>query len=280
MNINIVRHGIGVLVTATALSFGLTAGAFAGVGTPDPLVPGGVNTHLVTHFEQQSLAFPTGFGAGTVVVGAGFISPVVSNTGSFSGSLWSSVFTGDVHNPFGATGMDFVYQLHNSAASADPIARLSVGGWIDLAGPLPTEVGYVRIPIAGPFTGAEVYAAPMFGGNGIIAPPAPGSAGPKPATTVDRNLSGNIIGWNFPPVAAGGAGELAPGLRTPFLIVYTPHVPFATRLVSVIDDGIAAPTAWAPTLIPEPGTYAMMLAGLGLMGFVVRRRRGRGTAAV
>jgi len=81
-------------------------------------------------------------------------------------------------------------------------------------------------------------------------------------------------------VAAGGAGELAPGLRTPFLIVYTPHVPFATRLVSVIDDGIAAPTAWAPTLIPEPGTYAMMLAGLGLMGFVARRRRGRNTAAV
>ena len=31
--------------------------------------------------------------------------------------------------------------------------------------------------------------------------------------------------------------------------------------------------------IPEPGTYAMMLAGLGLMGFIARRRRERETAA-
>lgn len=28
-----------------------------------------------------------------------------------------------------------------------------------------------------------------------------------------------------------------------------------------------------PTVVPEPETYAMMLAGLGLMGFVARRRR-------
>jgi len=30
--------------------------------------------------------------------------------------------------------------------------------------------------------------------------------------------------------------------------------------------------------VPEPETYAMMLAGLGLMGFVVRRRKGRNAA--
>ena len=29
--------------------------------------------------------------------------------------------------------------------------------------------------------------------------------------------------------------------------------------------------------IPEPGTYAMMLAGLGLMGFAARRRMGQDT---
>jgi hypothetical protein len=33
------------------------------------------------------------------------------------------------------------------------------------------------------------------------------------------------------------------------------------------------------TAVPEPETYALMLAGLGLMGFVVRRRRGAQTAA-
>lgn len=28
--------------------------------------------------------------------------------------------------------------------------------------------------------------------------------------------------------------------------------------------------------VPEPETYAMLLAGLGLMGFVARRRRAKG----
>jgi len=30
------------------------------------------------------------------------------------------------------------------------------------------------------------------------------------------------------------------------------------------------------TPVPEPETYAMLLAGLGLMGFVARRRKSRG----
>jgi hypothetical protein len=33
-------------------------------------------------------------------------------------------------------------------------------------------------------------------------------------------------------------------------------------------------TAFAITPIPEPGTYALLLAGLGVVGFVARRRRG------
>ncbi|MDP1658872.1 MAG: PEP-CTERM sorting domain-containing protein [Methylotenera sp.] len=41
-----------------------------------------------------------------------------------------------------------------------------------------------------------------------------------------------------------------------------------------VNDGINATNyVWRVAAVPEPETYAMMLAGLGLMGFVARRRK-------
>jgi hypothetical protein len=38
--------------------------------------------------------------------------------------------------------------------------------------------------------------------------------------------------------------------------------------------GVASALPFAPVAaVPEPETYAMMMAGLGMMGFIVRRRR-------
>jgi hypothetical protein len=37
------------------------------------------------------------------------------------------------------------------------------------------------------------------------------------------------------------------------------------------DEGISVPPVVTP--VPEPETYAMLLAGLGLIGFMVRRRK-------
>ena len=36
---------------------------------------------------------------------------------------------------------------------------------------------------------------------------------------------------------------------------------------------IGAPGVWSATAVPEPETYAMLLAGLGLVGFMSRRRK-------
>ena len=40
------------------------------------------------------------------------------------------------------------------------------------------------------------------------------------------------------------------------------------------DDEVESSSGWyVPSAVPEPSTYTMMLAGLGLMGFIARRRR-------
>ena len=261
-----------------------TPGAYAGTGSADALGNPDTNLRNIELFDQQCTGvcvpdnittFASGFGAATSVFRAGMTSAFAANTGNWTGTLYSTVLTNDAHNPYGTSGLDFVYQVANDPTSSltDPITRLSVSGFD--TGFL-TSVGYVRIPQGGPFTGTEVY--PSFLGS---APPpgAAGAQGPKPAESVDRTTNGNTVDWNFLAVPVG-AGELTAGLRSPFLIVYTDARNARVRTEAVADDGIAAPLGWSPTpAIPEPETYAMMLAGLGLMGFVVRRRRGAKTAA-
>lgn len=66
------------------------------------------------------------------------------------------------------------------------------------------------------------------------------AAGWSELTAVGINNHGQIVGWGFLEGSAGGGSRA-------FLL--------------------------SPSAVPEPDTYAMLLAGLGLLGFVLRRRK-------
>ena len=80
---------------------------------------------------------------------------------------------------------------------------------------------------------------------------------------IDNDTQGN--NFHLPPltfdIVANGIGIANLGLNPTFAA----DVIFEGGLTGPIGNGVPA--------IPEPETYAMMLAGLGLLGFVARRRR-------
>ena len=85
------------------------------------------------------------------------------------------------------------------------------------------------------------------------------------ATSADRSVSGNSIGFDF-------AGSVLPGGASDWLVVFTNGTTIGPAVASFI-DGASVSTATV-SLVPEPETYAMLLAGIGFLGFIARRRRG------
>jgi hypothetical protein len=80
------------------------------------------------------------------------------------------------------------------------------------------------------------------------------------AGTWDPNASIGLIAENYTILSGAGAGTYSYILG--FNDTYTGHNDWDDMVIGV---NIAP--------IPEPETYAMLLAGLGLMGFVARRRK-------
>lgn len=169
-----------------------------------------------------------------------------ANPTAFSGVLDSWVLSGNTDNPLG--GLSFVYRVTNDQTSADAIHRLAVNG----------------------YTGLQVEAGYLDGG---LSPTGAAIAGGLAPTLVDRGVApGDNAGFSFLAGTISGLTfeSLNPGETSRYLVMYTNSPIYSTSIASVIDGSVASAATFAP--IPEPETYAMMLAGMGLMGFVARRR--------
>lgn len=170
---------------------------------------------------------------------------------AFSGVLDSWVLSGDTNNPNG--GLDFVYRVTNSITSNDAIHRMVVNGF-------------------GGFTVAAGYLS-----SGLT-PTGDAVAGGRSPTLADRgDTPGDNAGFSFLQAMVSGFSfnSLNVGQTSRYLVLYTNASTYGDSMASVIDGSVASAATFAPVLfapVPEPETYALMLAGLGLMGFVGRRR--------
>jgi hypothetical protein len=183
----------------------------------------------------------------------GFVSTDVKTT-TFAGEARAAVFDGRE----AGVNLDFYYQFTNFGDSADAITRITAGG----------------------FSGMSVDVRQDGGMWGDFV------RGMSATSTVDLSSDGTL-GFNFEPT-------VLPGRTTTVLRVRTAATSFVDSWMSIIDGTSTVAHAFAPSgavlpppivdvpgdglpppvaEVPEPETYAMMLAGLGMLGFVGRRRR-------
>ena len=126
---------------------------------------------------------------------------------SFSGTIDTFVYNMDPANPFGPTGLDFVYQVHVTGGP-NPLERLTL-----------TD-----------FTGLLTDVAQNVDGPGSVA-----------AISASRTATGNSIGWDFPANTGIGAG-----VNSFFLEVRTNALTFGSGTANFIDGSVATARILAP----------------------------------
>lgn len=177
-------------------------------------------------------------------------------SGAFAGVLLDSAIT-NISNPNYAgiaraavydtgTGLDFYYQFSNFAPplSTHGIARFGLGDFDSLG--------------SGPVSVYQTGAAfDIF------------TVGTELSDYADRTSLG-VIGFSFVP---NSNSKINPGSTSFTQIVRTNARTYTTGNFGLLDGYGDNAKSFAPTAVPEPESYALLLAGLGLIGTIIRRRQ-------
>lgn len=159
-------------------------------------------------------------------------------TPGYTGTARTAVYQSD-------TGLDFFYQFTNNDTSVNGISRLTGYDF--------SSLGASVLSVFQTDAAMDIF-----------------TTGTKASASADSSDLG-VVGFLFNHDATT---KITPGKTSYTQIIRTNATNYSVGNFGILNGYASNAKAFAPvSAVPEPETYAMMLAGLGMVGTIIRRRR-------